>query len=574
MAAMTILTKNLAILALAAFAVSISFSSVLAFQPPTRAGRLASPPPSSLPRRSRDAPYTFCNLSLRAASSTTTDDSSDKSKNNNNAIIANGPSKVTLEQKTWMFQDKYPIAYEVAKNNQDKNEGDENKQHENKEYILLLNGFGVGSFHQHRLMRQLLSQQQEHRQINQRNMKSNDNNETSSNNKEYVIYGIDYLGQGKSWPINCNDGNSQDELNLGYSADLWLDQITGFIQNVILSANSQQKVHIVGNSVGGYLATILTSRHAQLIASLTLLNATPVWGLNLPYWDGKLPAPPIPKMVGRALFDAIRDEGVIEKYLEAAYVHREAFDGTYDIDDGFYCGNAGTTRTNLGAKIRECTEGNGGHAAFASILWSPPASLSQEQQRQQQLAQNRMMVKEELSLSSSSLPQISQPIGFYDALEGLPVDVLLLFGSNDPWCTPAVAKRMHSTLARRGGVGSSSSGNITNDVKDAVEPASRYITIDNVGHCPNHEAPLAVAEVLCRWINAASTTSSSSFGGGSNNEISSNDRQKVLLVSSSVSSGDGVQISEPWADVWVREVSIEESNNLEFMDWIVSNMVG
>lgn len=26
-------------------------------------------------------------------------------------------------------------------------------------------------------------------------------------------------------------------------------------------------------------------------------------------------------------------------------------------------------------QIRGCTEGKGGHAAFASILWSPPATL-------------------------------------------------------------------------------------------------------------------------------------------------------------------------------------------------------
>jgi hypothetical protein len=40
-------------------------------------------------------------------------------------------------------------------------------------------------------------------------------------------------------------------------------------------------------------------------------------------------------------------------------------------------------------KIRGCTEGNGGHAAFASILWSAPAS----------------------------------GVSFYDALQQVPVDV-------------------------------------------------------------------------------------------------------------------------------------------------------
>jgi pimeloyl-ACP methyl ester carboxylesterase len=203
-----------------------------------------------------------------------------------------------------MFQNKYPIAYEVAKVVSD-NDTDNNSD---EVPILLLNGFGVGSFHQHRLMRQLLIEQQQQQQ-----------QEHPTNNRQYIIYGIDYLGQGKSWPTNPQDGNSPDEYLLGYSADMWLDQLYSFVQEVILSSsessktaelestvlesnvvnNNNNKVHLVGNSVGGYLATILTHRHQHLVASLTLLNATPVWGLNLPGWDGRLPAPMIPKIIGR-----------------------------------------------------------------------------------------------------------------------------------------------------------------------------------------------------------------------------------------------------------------------------------
>ena len=94
--------------------------------------------------------------------------------------------------------------------------------------ILLLNGFGVGSFHQHRLMRQLLFQQ------NHENEQSSKTT-TAKKKKRYVIYGIDYLGQGKSWPKDPQDGNSPDEYQLGYSADMWLDQLASFLQEVVLS---------------------------------------------------------------------------------------------------------------------------------------------------------------------------------------------------------------------------------------------------------------------------------------------------------------------------------------------------
>ena len=456
-----------------------------------------------------------------------------------------------------MFRDKYPIAYEVASivdgatTNNNSHDDDVITTTATTVPILLLNGFGVGSFHQHRLMRQLLIEQQQQPQTRQ---------------NRYVIYGIDYLGQGKSWPINPQDGNSPDEYQLGYSADTWLDQLASFVQEVILSSSSttttddsttatnnpskqksihNTKVHLVGNSVGGYLATILTHRHPSLISSLTLLNATPVWGLNLPGWDGKLPAPSIPKAIGRQLFDVIRNENVILQYLETAYVRREAFDGTFlDSFDGWgwwrrcigTTTNTTTTTTNddddglllleqggrggesLGVKIRGCTEGNGGHAAFASILWSAPAS----------------------------------GVSFYDALQQVPVDVLLLFGGDDPWCTQAVGKRMHVTLASREEKRRRSSGGGDDDDDDAAAPAAqRFVVLKNVGHCPNHEAPSAVASVLIPWLNA-------------------NDSEERSVVRLDAQG----EIQEPWGEVLIREVSIEESKSLGFVDRVVSAMVG
>jgi len=420
-------------------------------------------------------------------SSTTTPNESTTNNNNDNDM--------KLEQKIWMFNDKYPISYEVASNS---NLVTNNNNNGEIVPILLLNGFGVGSFHQHRLMKQLLLEQKKH--------------QDTIDNKQYVIYGIDYLGQGNSWPTNCNDGDSKDELNLGYSADMWLDQLTEFIQEVIIPISSNKKVHLAGNSVGGYLATILTSRHPELISSLILMNATPVWGLNLPGWDGKLPAPTIPKLVGRKLFDTIRDDDTIAWYLNEAYVHAEAFDGTSFQDYETSDQTINEKNQALGSKIKACTENNGGHAAFSSILWSAPASESSE--------------KEDIA-------------DFYSTLGKLPVDVLLLFGENDTWCTPAVAKRMHINLASRSDTTSS----------PAVAATQRYVSLLNSGHCPNHESPTAVARVLLPWIN-------------------SQDRSNVQLVSDS-----NAIIKEPWStDISAHEVTIEESNNMGIMDRIVSTL--
>ena len=47
--------------------------------------------------------------------------------------------------------------------------------------------------------------------------------------------------------------------------------------------------------------------------------------MNFPGWSGHLPAPAIPKAIGRFLFDRIRDLNTIESYLENAYANRGAF---------------------------------------------------------------------------------------------------------------------------------------------------------------------------------------------------------------------------------------------------------
>ena len=73
----------------------------------------------------------------------------------------------------------------------------------------------------------------------------------------------------------------------------------------------------------------------------------------------------------------------------------------------------------------------------------------------------------------------------------------------------------------------------------------------NVGHCPNHEAPKAVAQVLIPWLNADD----------------SEERRLVPLDSVS-------QLNEPWGEVLIREISIEESESLGVIDRVVSSMVG
>ncbi|KAL7468647.1 hypothetical protein ACHAXS_008880 [Conticribra weissflogii] len=507
-----------------------------------------------------------------------------------------------LHSRRWMFRGKYPIAYEVATDASTiaafGREGDDASSDVDVVVdvvpIVLLNGFGVGSFHQHRLMRRLLLERRaknnNHNEDNNNHNHndSNDNNNHNNNkNVRYVVYGIDYLGQGRSWPSHCDDGRSPDEYQLSYSADTWIDQLAHFLRSVVLSDSTSpststvppppppRRAHLVGNSLGGYLAAVLSSLHPHLVSTVALLNATPVWGLNLPFWDGELPAPTVPRLVGRVLFDAIRDERTIDTYLETAYATKGAYDGTF--------GDGG-----LGTRIRECTEGNGGHAAFASILWSAPATVPDRCSTATGIVEGNTNANANTNTNTNTNTERRRvPVQFYQALQSLPMDVLLVFGSDDPWCTPAVAKRMHSTLSSRRGVrlcdreirnhhdidhDNAVNGNAVNDSVE-IAPASRYIAIDNAGHCPNHEAPTAVAKVLSAWIDADCDRERDR---DPEKAISKRTDVELLPKGESEERNDGrrVKVMEPWAEVWVREVSIEESRSMDFMDWMVVNMVG
>lgn len=118
-------------------------------------------------------------------------------------VFGCGCDSYVIHPKKWEYKSRFDIGYEVATsssrsryNGRDMNEP-----------ILLLNGFGVGSFHQHRLIPEILKRQ-------------NDNGvDGVSYDPRRIVYCLDYLGQGKSWPKDCQDGKGESEKGLQYSAD-------------------------------------------------------------------------------------------------------------------------------------------------------------------------------------------------------------------------------------------------------------------------------------------------------------------------------------------------------------------
>ena len=196
--------------------------------------------------------------------------------------------------------------------------------------LLLVPGFGVGTFHYDHQLEEL--------------------------SKQYRVFSFDLLGQGQSWP---QDGLVNEEDSLCYSADLWLEQVIYFIENVV-----KEPVHIAGNSLGGYLSLATASRRPDLIKSLVLLNAAPFWSFAAPReedsilpsllpWNGVLPAPQWLLAFGSRYFDLMRDPNNVNTMLKTVYATPTAFDQEL-IDN-----------------ILTSANRPGGQEAFTSILFSP-----------------------------------------------------------------------------------------------------------------------------------------------------------------------------------------------------------
>ena len=134
---------------------------------------------------------------------------------------------------------------------------------------------------------------------------------------------------------------------------------------------------------------------------------------------------------------------------------------------------------------------------------------------------------------------------FYSILTQVECDVLLLFGKDDPWCTPAFAKRMYQSLKSRHDA----------NIAETKKPVHRYVELDNVGHCPNHEAPQAVGLIASRWTSA-----------------SQRHRQCLNLLNDNEENIDVVTIKEPWGDVSAREINDDEIN-LSLVDKVITSLV-
>ena len=100
------------------------------------------------------------------------------------------------------------------------------------------------------------------------------------------------------------------------------------------------------------------------------------------------------------------------------------------------------------------------------------------------------------------------------------------------------------------------------------EKVHRYVELSNVGHCPNHEAPQAVARLLSAWADAAPATSTANNNNINNNNNNVCNRRTVQLVPRGKET-----FREQWGEITVQERQPDEIP-VSFVDRLATAFVG
>ncbi|KAL9272470.1 Pheophytinase, chloroplastic-like protein, partial [Drosera capensis] len=288
---------------------------------------------------------------------------------------SNGERSAPISSRFWEWKPKLYVHYEKS--------GFSNTK---APPVLFLPGFGVGSFHYEKQLKDL--------------------------GRDYRVWALDFLGQGMSLPMEDPTLSSKVESmseaknrpwgfgdetepwaeELVYSVDLWKEQVQSFIEQVI-----GEPVYIVGNSLGGFVALYFAAYNPELVRGVTLLNATPFWGFlpnpdkspllsKLFPWAGTFPLPSNVKKLTESVWQKITQPESIADVLRQVYA-----DHTTNVDKVF-------------SRILETTEHPAAAASLASIMFAPRPQLS----------------------FSESLSRCREN----------KVPICLMYGKEDPWVTP------------------------------------------------------------------------------------------------------------------------------------------
>lgn len=115
--------------------------------------------------------------------------------------------------------------------------------------------------------------------------------------KHFRVYAIDLLGFGLS-----------DKPIIDYSAELWRDQVAGFLREVVGVDPKDEKSRavVVGNSLGGYTALSAAAYHPDLVRGCAVLNGAGTFDENVPKPEPTVSEDDVVEQIKRNLQSALR----------------------------------------------------------------------------------------------------------------------------------------------------------------------------------------------------------------------------------------------------------------------------
>lgn len=222
-----------------------------------------------------------------------------------------------------------------------------------------------------------------------------------------------------------------------YSVDTWRDQVEHFLLERV-----RAPAFLAGNSLGGYIATYVAATAPDLCAGLVLMNATPFWAF-LPA-DPDAPGRRVAPWSGRL---------PVPRWIKTPIrAYWDSFRSDANVRGllSLVYARPETIDDRLVSDIIRPTNDPAALSAFCSVVFSPK--------------------------SATSFDEMLAAIDAQGEETGVPV--ALVYGRDDPWVVPLWGQRL----------------------KRAV-PRATYYELENTGHCPAHESPDAVNDVMDAWIS-------------------------------------------------------------------------
>ena len=261
---------------------------------------------------------------------------------------------------------------------------------------------------------------------------------------EAEVLAVDLLGFGASdKPPSCLPGESPRAGAVRYGFDLWAELVADLAR--AFNPPSEQRLHLVGNSIGGMVsltAARLLRQHRQPPCQVVLIDCA-----QRTLDDKRLAEQPALARAGRpALKQLVRQRWLLAPLFrvlaQPRFIRRvlaQAYPTGAHVDE------------ELVSLLHRPSTDPGAIESFRGFV-----NLFDDH------------------LAPELLAELSEPL---DDVLG-PVPVRLLWGEQDPWEDPAEAR----------------------DWAERFSCVAELVVLPGVGHCPHDEAPELVNPVLRRWI--------------------------------------------------------------------------